>query len=188
MLNDWPSEAGNSPLCAVVRNEPLAVKWTTAHEVTFRPPYLIWMQFVNEYKNFGGRITVGSDSGFGFKLFGFDTIREIELLQTAGFHPLEVIDAATRKGAQLLGMENEIGTLEAGKKADILIVDENPLLNFKILYGTGHMRFNASNNAVDRIQSLRYTIKDGIIYDVRQLLTDVREMVAKEKDAESVSC
>lgn len=159
--------------------------WTTANEIEYRQTYPVWMQFVNEYKNLGGRITVGSDSGFGLKLFGFDTIRELELLQAAGFHPLEVIDAATRKGAELLGMDEEIGTVEPGKKADMLIVDESPLLNFKVLYGTGHMRLEKSTMQVERVKALRYTIKDGIIYDAQQLLADVREMVAREKEAEA---
>ena len=126
--------------------------WTTAPEIEFKNAYAPWMQFVNEYKNMGGRITVGSDSGFGLKLFGFDTIRELEMLQTAGFHPLEVMDAATRKGAELLGIEKDVGTVEPGKKADLLVIDENPLLNFKVLYGTGHMRLNQSTLQVERVE------------------------------------
>ena len=47
----------------------------------------------------GGRVTVGSDSGFIFNPYGFGTIHEMELFQEAGFHPLEVIRAATMKGA-----------------------------------------------------------------------------------------
>ena len=53
-----------------------------------------------------------------------------------GFHPLEVIQAATLNG---IGMEDEIGSLVPGKKADIVLVSENPVRNFKVLYGTGHM-------------------------------------------------
>ncbi len=60
------------------------------------------MAFLNEYKNRGGRVTTGSDSGFIYKLYGFDYIRELELLQEAGFHPLEVIRAATFNGAEAL--------------------------------------------------------------------------------------
>ena len=60
------------------------------------------MTFINEYKNRGGRVTTGSDSGYIYKLYGFDYIRELELLQEAGFHPLEVIRAATFHGAEAL--------------------------------------------------------------------------------------
>ena len=64
------------------------------------------MEFINEYKNRGGRVTAGSDSGFIFQLYGFAYIRELELLREAGFHPLEVIRAATLNGAEALGMDN----------------------------------------------------------------------------------
>ena len=83
--------------------------WTTQDEIEWKENYRIWMKFVNDYKNRGGRVTTGSDSGFIYKLFGFGYIRELELLQEAGFHPLEVLQAATMNGAELLGMGDEIG-------------------------------------------------------------------------------
>ena len=55
------------------------------------------MTFLNEYKNRGGRVTAGSDSGFIYQLYGFAFVRELELLREAGFHPLEVIQSATFK-------------------------------------------------------------------------------------------
>ena len=85
------------------------------------------MTFINEYKNRGGRVTAGSDSGFIYQLYGFAYIRELELLQEAGFHPLEVIRSATMYGAEALGMEKEIGTVEVGKLADFVILEENPI-------------------------------------------------------------
>ncbi|HEX3581236.1 MAG TPA: amidohydrolase, partial [Thermoanaerobaculia bacterium] len=72
--------------------------WTTADEIEWKQNYRLWMQFINDYKNRGGHVTTGSDSGFIFKLYGFDYIRELELLQEAGFHPLEVIRSATMWG------------------------------------------------------------------------------------------
>ena len=59
--------------------------WTTGHEVAWRKNYALWMQFVNDYKNAGGRVATGSDAGFIYKLYGFALIRELELLQEAGF-------------------------------------------------------------------------------------------------------
>ena len=159
--------------------------WTTTMEIVYSKGFRIWMDFVNDYKIHGGRICTGSDSGFGLKLYGFDFVREFEMLQEAGFHPLEVIRAATLKGAQLLGVEDEIGTIEVGKKADFVIVDENPLDNFKVLYGTGHMKYNSESGEVERVGGIRWTIKDGIIYDAKQLLADVADMVVKEKEREA---
>ena len=151
--------------------------WTTADEVAWRENFRIWMQFVNDYKNAGGRVVTGSDSGFIFKLFGFGYVRELELLQEAGFHPLEVVQAATLNGAQLLGMADEIGSLVPGKKADIVLVEENPVANFKVLYGTGHMRLNRQTNTLQRVGGVRYTIKDGVVFDAKALLEDVRDIV-----------
>ena len=91
------------------------------------------MTFINEYKNRGGRITTGSDSGFIYQLYGFAYIRELELLREAGFHPLEVIKAATLNGAEALGAQNIIGSVEIGKLADFVIIEENPLENLKVL-------------------------------------------------------
>lgn len=153
--------------------------WTTADEVAWRENFRRWMEFVNDYKNHGGRVATGSDSGFIFKLFGFGYVRELELLQEAGFHPLEVIQAATLNGAELLGMADEIGSLVPGKKADIVLVDENPVANFKVLYGTGHMRLDRDAGRVERVGGVRFTIRDGIVFDARNLRADVRAMVAR---------
>lgn len=59
--------------------------WGTEQEIARKENYRLWMQFVNEYKNKGGRVTAGSDSGFIYQLYGFGYIRELELLREAGF-------------------------------------------------------------------------------------------------------
>ncbi|MFT4888668.1 MAG: hypothetical protein ACI8V0_002905 [Pseudohongiellaceae bacterium] len=156
--------------------------WTTADEVAWRNNFRLWMNFVNDFKNHGGRVVAGSDAGFIFKLFGFAYIRELELLQEAGFHPLEVIQAATLNGAELLGMEEEIGSILPGKKADIVLLDENPVANFKVLYGTGHMKLNLDTNEIERVGGVIYTIKDGIVFDAKELLEDVAAMVRVAND------
>ena len=155
--------------------------WGTEQEVAWKQNYNLWMTFVNEYKNRGGRVTTGSDSGFIFQLYGFAYIRELELLREAGFHPIEVIRAATLNGAEALGMDDQIGSIEIGKKADLLIVEENPLENLKVLYGTGAIKLNEENEAV-RVGGVKYTIKDGIVFNSKLLLKDVKEMVRKSKD------
>ena len=157
--------------------------WGTEEEVDWKHNYDLWMTFINEYKNRGGRVTAGSDSGFIYQLYGFAYIRELELLREAGFHPLEVIRSATLNGAIALGMEDEIGTVEVGKKADFVILEENPLLNLKVLYGTGAIKLSDENEIV-RVGGVKYTVKDGIIFDARQLLEDVRIMVEAAKQVE----
>jgi cytosine/adenosine deaminase-related metal-dependent hydrolase len=154
--------------------------WTTADEVAWKSNFRLWMQFLNDYKNHGGRVTLGSDAGYIWKLYGFAYIREMELLQEAGFHPLEVIRSATYSGAQLLNMDDRIGSIREGKLADLVITEENPVANFKVLYGTGHFKLG-DDNMPTRVGGVNYTLKDGIVYDTRELLADVRKMVAEAK-------
>lgn len=155
--------------------------WTTEDEVEWKQNYQRWMQFVNEYKNRGGKVVVGSDTGYIYSLYGFGYIQELELLQEAGFHPLEVIRAATKIASQVIGKSDEIGTIQVGKKADLIIVDENPLHNLKSLYGTGVPKLNDETGKVERVGGVRWTIKDGIVYDAKKLLAEVRDMVIKSK-------
>jgi imidazolonepropionase-like amidohydrolase len=95
---------------------------------------------------------------------------------------LEVIQSATLNGAELLGMENQIGSIVPGKKADIVLLDENPVANFKVLYGTGHMFLDRDSGELKRIGGVNYTIKDGIVFDAKELLGDVERMVRLAKD------
>jgi imidazolonepropionase-like amidohydrolase len=154
--------------------------WGTEEEVSWKENYRLWMTFVNEYKNRGGRVTIGTDAGFIFQIYGFAYPREMEMLREAGFHPLEIIRAATLHGAQALGMAADVGSVEVGKLADFVIVEENPLANLKVLYGTGALKLSTDNKPM-RVGGVKYTVKDGIIYDAKKLLGDVREIVAKAK-------
>jgi imidazolonepropionase-like amidohydrolase len=165
--------------------------WGTEEEFHWRRFYQKWMHFLNDYKNAGGIVTTGSDSGFIYKLYGFDYIRELELLREAGFHPIEVIRSATYYGAQMLHKYDDspidFGIIRPGLKADLIMVDENPLENLKVLYGNGAVKLNDETGDVERVGGIKYTIKDGIVYDAQQLLEDVREMVRKAKEERSVS-
>lgn len=154
--------------------------WGTEQEVAWKENYRLWMTFVNEYKNRGGRVTAGSDNGFIYQLYGFGYIRELELLREAGFHPLEVIRSATLYGAQALGADKDLGSVEPGKLADLVIIDANPLENLQVLYGTGAIKLDADNKVI-RAGGVKYTIKDGIVYDAKKLLADVKRMVDEEK-------
>jgi imidazolonepropionase-like amidohydrolase len=159
--------------------------WTTEDEVAWRNFYQVWFKLINDYKKMGGRVTTGSDAGFIYSTYGFGYIQELELLQEAGFHPLEVIQAATMNGALTLhepkGKPIEFGVVREGLLADMVVIDQNPLQNFKVLYGTGAVRLNDKTGKPERVGGVKYTIKDGIIYDAKQLLEDVAKMVEKQK-------
>ncbi len=160
--------------------------WTTQDEVEWKRNFRIWMRFLNEYKNRGGTVTTGSDSGFIYKLYGFGYVRELELLQEAGFHPLEVVRSATMWGAETLtepkGETADFGVVRTGALADLVVVPLSPIEDFKVLYGTGTLRLDEAGE-VRRVGGVRWTIKDGIVYDAPALLADVAEMVAEAKRA-----
>lgn len=165
--------------------------WTTWDEVAWKKFYQVWMEFINDYKNMGGRVTPSTDAGFIYNTYGFSYIEELENFQEAGFHPLEVIRGATLHAAQELNKVNhktvELGTVQPGKLADLVIVPENPIANLKVLYGTGFLRLNDSTGKVERVGGVKYTIKDGIVYDAKQLLEDVHKMVEKQRKARGIT-
>ncbi len=156
-------------------------KWGTEQEVDWKKNYQLWMTFINEYKNRGGRVTAGSDSGYIYQLYGFGYIRELELLREAGFHPLEVIRSATLYGAEAIGMEDQIGTIEPGKLADLVIVGENPLADLKVLYGTGATRLT-DEGEVTTTKGILYTVKDGVVYDAVKLREEIKGMVQEARE------
>ena len=160
------------------------LNWGTEQEVAWKENYRLWMEFVNEFKNRGGRVTLGSDAGYIYKLYGFGYIQEMELFREAGFHPLEIFQSASLKAAEVLDMDDQIGTIEVGKQADMVLVDANPLKNLKVLYGTGAVHVNKKNEVV-RKGGIKYTIKDGIIYDAEQMLQDVARMVKQSKQTKN---
>lgn len=160
--------------------------WTIEDELAWKENYRLWMAFVNEYKNRGGLVGVGSDSGFIYNLYGFGYIQEMELLREAGFSPLEVIHAATLAGARILGVEKDVGSVQVGKKADFVIVDQNPLENLHVLLGTGTIKLNDETGEVERVGGVLYAIKDGVIYDARELRQNVREMVSADKQKRGI--
>ena len=83
------------------------------------------------------------------------------------------------------GVEPPMGRIAPGKLADLVIVPANPLDNLKVLYGTGHTRLNRATNQLETVGGVRWTIKDGVVYDAPKLLDSVAAMVAAQKSAGS---
>ena len=159
--------------------------WTSEDETAWRNFYSKWFKLTNDFHDRGGRVTAGSDPGYIYQTWGFAYIGELEMLREAGLSPLAVIRAATIDGAREIyeprGQEPPMGRIAVGQLADLVIVPENPLANLKVLYGTGHTRLNYETGAIEQVGGVRWTIKDGIVYDAPALLADVARMVEEQR-------
>ena len=159
--------------------------WTSEDEVAWRGFYAKWFDLVKDFHDRGGRVTAGSDPGYIYQTWGFAYIGELEMLREAGLSPLAVIRAATLDGARSLyepmDKEPPMGRIAVGQLADLVIVHENPLANLKVLYGTGHTRLNRETGAIEQVGGVRWTVKDGILFDAPALLADVARMVEEQR-------
>jgi imidazolonepropionase-like amidohydrolase len=154
--------------------------WSTTDEIFWRENYQLWMAAVREFARMGGVVGVGEDAGFIYMLYAFSLLRELELQQEAGFHPIDVVLNATGNNAKILGMENKLGRIRGGFLADLVLLNENPLENFKYLYPTGVMDLK-EGKLISR-GGIQWTIKDGIIYNAPALLEDVKKIVRKARE------
>ncbi len=120
------------------------------------------MQFEREFVKAGGLLMTGVDpTGWGGVVAGFGDQRGVELLVAAGFTPEEAIRIATLNGATFLGEANRIGTLAAGKQADVVIVRGNPVAN------------------IADMRNVTVVFKDGVGYDSAKLIESVRGLVGE---------
>ena len=118
------------------------------------------MQFEHAFARQGGVLLAGLDpTGIGGVIAGFGDEREVELLVEAGFTPLEAIKIATLNGAQFLGEADHIGSLAAGKQADIMLVKGDP------------------SSKIDDIENVELVFKDGVGWDSKKLIDSVKGQV-----------
>ncbi|HEV8593369.1 MAG TPA: amidohydrolase family protein [Pyrinomonadaceae bacterium] len=155
------------------------IGWTSTDEAYWKENYRIWMSALIEFERRGGVIGVGDDAGFIYQMYGFGLIRELELHQEAGFQSIKVIQHVTGNNAKILGQENLIGRIRVGFKADLIVVNGNPLENLKVLYPTGIEEVR--DGKVTKTGGIEWTVKDGIPFHAPTLAAEVREMVAKAR-------
>jgi imidazolonepropionase-like amidohydrolase len=105
----------------------------------------------------GGLLMAGPDpTGNGGVIPGFGDQREIELLVEAGFTPVEAIRIATFNGATYLGLQDRIGSIAAGRNADLVVIRGNPAAN------------------IADVEKVETVFKDGIGFDSAKLLQSVK--------------
>jgi hypothetical protein len=155
------------------------IGWTSTDEAFWKENYRIWMRALLEFERRGGLVGAGDDAGFIYQMYGFGLIRELELHQEAGFHPLKVIQHVTSNNAKILGKEDQIGRIRVGYKADLIVVNGNPLENFKVLYPTGIEEIR--DGKVYKTGGVEWTIKDGIPFHAPTLAKEIREMVQRAR-------
>ena len=118
------------------------------------------MQFEREFVAAGGLLMAGCDpTGYGTVLPGFGDERNLELLVEAGFTPEQAIQIYTQNGAKYLGREDRIGTIAAGKQADLVIVTGDP------------------EKDISAVEHVDYVFKKGVGYDPAKLIESARGMV-----------
>jgi imidazolonepropionase-like amidohydrolase len=112
----------------------------------------VFRENVKKMHQAGVRLAVGSDGGgpVGYNFQGFNTPWELELLVESGLTPLEAIVAATRNGAEVIGIADRVGTIEKGKWADLLILRKDPLKDIR------------------NIRSIERVVLNGRVYDRRE--------------------
>lgn len=118
------------------------------------------MDFERAFVAAGGLLIAGLDpTGNGGIVAGFGDLREVELLVEAGFTPVEAIKIASFNGAKFLGEDARIGSIAAGKQADLMVVKGNPVAN------------------INDIEKVEIVFKDGIGYDSEKLIQSVQGLV-----------
>lgn len=118
------------------------------------------MQFEHDFVKAGGLLLSGEDpTGYGGVLAGFGDQRQVELLVQAGFTPLEAIHIATQNGAEFLGEGAHIGALQAGKQADLVVINGDP------------------SQKIADLENVELVFKDGVAYDSRKLIDSVQGAV-----------
>jgi imidazolonepropionase-like amidohydrolase len=153
--------------------------WSTEDEIAWKENYRLWMKAVRDFADKGGVVGAAEDAGFIYTLYGFTYLSELELLQEAGFHPIDVIQCATGNNAKLMGLDDRLGRVRQGFLADLILIDENPLANLKYLYPTGVLDIKDGKDVVRG--GIKWTIKDGLVYNTPTLMREVRDMVAKAR-------
>ena len=118
------------------------------------------MQFERDFVKAGGLLMAGCDpTSFGGVLPGYGDQRGLELLVEAGFTPLEAIHIATQNGATYLGESDQIGSIAAGKAADLVVISGNPAQN------------------IEDIENVQLVFKDGVGFDPQKLAQSVQGLV-----------
>jgi imidazolonepropionase-like amidohydrolase len=158
------SSALMNPRVFAVMSTDARVRYLTARARVSSSDYVALlrkaMDFERAFVAAGGLLIAGLDpTGNGGVVAGFGDLRQVELLVEAGFSPVEAIKIASFNGAKFLGEDARIGSIVAGKQADLMVVKGNPALN------------------IADIEKVEIVFKDGVGYDSEKLIQSVQGLV-----------
>lgn len=141
-------------------NPAIAKQWKEAnllHQQSYRGPHVKYRtcrrgrewyhEMIRRYEKAGGRIIAGTDGGMEYMLPGYTLVRELAYYVEAGLSNFAALKTATVNPAQCFGLEKELGTVKKGKRANLLVLDGNPLENIRAL------------------EKPALVVKDGVPYD-----------------------
>jgi imidazolonepropionase-like amidohydrolase len=128
--------------------------WTKEDHQRARALWTKLLALVKLYHDRGVRLVAGTDVPNPWVVPGASLHRELELLASAGIPLQEVIGMATKNAADALGISGEVGTVEAGKAADLVVLTSNPL------------------KSISNLRDIEYVIQAGRIIDVKSLATN----------------
>jgi imidazolonepropionase-like amidohydrolase len=121
------------------------------------------LRFEKMFADAGGLLLVGTDpTGYGGVVAGLSSQRAVELLVEAGFTPLEAIRIATLNGATYLGRADRVGTVAAGKDADLLLVAGDP------------------SARIADLEKVEIVFKNGVGYDSAKLIASAKGLVGSQ--------
>ena len=135
-----------------------------SHERSAEMDSAMTKEFVmeKEFANAGGLLTAGTDpTGNGDVLAGYGSLRAIEQLTKDGFTPIEAIRIATYNGAVALQEQATIGSIEAGKQADLVVINGNVADN------------------INNIEKVQWVFKNGVGFNSQKILTQLKGQVGK---------
>lgn len=155
--------------------------WSSEDEQAWYDAFDLWGDLIEAFSAQGGTVAYGTDDAYIWATPGFSNVRELQLMRESGMHPLEVIRAATKNSAETL-REPHLGLIHPGYKADLLIIDGNPVENFRYMYSFGALTVSEGEGKTSRTEGIVHTIKDGIVIQNDQLMDEVERMVEESKE------
>jgi imidazolonepropionase-like amidohydrolase len=137
------------------------------------------LELVGAMQHAGVDILAGTDTGNPYCLPGFGLHDELDLLVKGGLTPMEALQAATRNPARFMGREKDLGTIEPGKLADLVLLDENPLSDIantrkiaSVVYGGKLFTRAALDDMLTRVEKLPGTSRASIAAVLFKTLRD----------------